>query len=142
MGKFFAVLMGLIVALAVGGYYNYQRNAPLDKELENRAYASLSDQDLEALISAHTAERDAVRSKLGGGKADPTRVMYGYAPSDLKGKVKAFDHFQKRNSRLKELNRVALQHQVVIEAIQLEQSIRERGLDEEWTRIMRRVTTL
>jgi hypothetical protein len=141
MAKFFAVLMGLIVAVAIGGYYNYQRNAHLDKELENRAYASLSDPDLDALISAHTTERDQMRATLGGGKADPTRVMYGFAPSDLKGKVQAFDHFQRRNSRLKELNRIALQHQVVIEALQREQSIRERGLDQESTRIIRRVTT-
>jgi hypothetical protein len=141
MAKFFAVLMGLIVVLAIGAYYNYQRNAHLDKELENRAYASLGDSDLDALISAHTSERDKIKGTLGDGKADPTRVMYGFAPSDLKGKVKAFDHFQRRNSRLKELNRIALQHQVVIEALQKEQSIRDRGLDKEWTRIMRRVTT-
>ena len=140
MRQFFLSLVILILVVGGAGFANYQRNAPLDAELADRPYARYSDADLEALLTAHTAERDRIRGALS--KDDPTKVMNGFAAGDFDGKLQAFDKFQKRNNAYKQINGMALEHEVEIDVLEKERSIRKRGLHDPRKRMLRRILTL
>lgn len=142
MRQILLALVILVLVVGGAGFANYQRNAPLDNELADRPYARYSDADIEALVTAHKAQRDAIRGALSKKSSDPTRVMNGFAAGDFDGKVHAFDKFQKRNQAFKQVNGMAIEHEVEIEVLQKEQSIRKRGLHHERTRILRRVLSL
>ena len=135
--------MLLIATVGVGlaGLANYHRNAPLDQELENRPYGTISDEDLAALIDAYTTERGGAIARMGSKRQDRTRVMDGFAPGDLDGKLKAFDSFQRKNERWREQNRQRIEFDIELEKLKKEKGIRERGLDQERNRILRRLLT-
>lgn len=123
-----------------GAYFNYQRNAPMDKELEFRPYKGLSDADLETLIEAYRANITSLTQQLGSGPdySGFQRVR----PHDFGGKLEAFERFQEENERWKVGHRKTIEGKVVVDALLLEKSIRDRGLHKESVRIMRRVTAL
>jgi len=139
--KLVGPLLIALVVLVGGGYYNYQRNAPLDRELQNRPHAGLSTSDLELLFEAHKAELARLERKLGV-QSDGTREVGSYAPSDLKGKLQGFDRFQSRNRLWKEVYREKLDQELAIESIDKERALRHQGLDQRWVQIWRRVSTL
>jgi len=141
MGKFFLVLVLLVVGLGVAGFANYQRNEPLDHELQNRPYQAYKIEDLQKLENAYQGEMDGLQARLSRTGGDNTRMLDGYAPADFDGKLKAFERFQRKNNSWRDTNRARLEHEVELEKIQSELSIRERGLDDELTRIKRRVLT-
>ena len=141
MGKFLLIVLVLGVALGIGGYTNYERNAHLDEELRDRPYAGYSDADLDSLTNAYEGEMSGLQARLGKAAGDNTRVMDGYAPADFDGKVKAFEQFQRKNNAYRDTNRKRLGHQVELENLQKEQRIRSEGLNDEFTRIKRRVLT-
>lgn len=130
----------LLVALLVGGGYNYHRNAPLDRELEFRPYAGLKDADLAALLAVHRAKRDQIAASFG--ERGPEAGFAALAPSDYPGKVTAFERFQRENERWKQGRRDMLTQQTMVDALELEQRIRSEGLDQAWARILRRAVTL
>lgn len=141
MGKFLLVLLLLVVGVGVAGFANYQRNEALDHELQNRPYQAYKLGDLEKLASAYQGEMDGLQARLARTGGDNTRIMDGYAPADFEGKLKAFEQFQRKNNSWRDTNRARLEHEVELEKIQKELAIRERGLDDEFTRIKRRVLT-
>jgi hypothetical protein len=141
MGKALVVFVILVMVVAIGAFSNYQRNAPLDEELRDRPYASLADKDLNALLGAYEGQVAGLQSQLGNPKADRTGVMDGFAPADFDGKLKAFDRFQRQESRWRNTNRSKLENQIEVEKLQKERGIRDRGLHEERNRILRRVLT-
>jgi hypothetical protein len=141
VGKSLAVLLIATVGVGLAGFANYHRNAPLDRELEVRPYGTISDDDLKALIEAYSMERDGAVARLGGKRNDRTRVMDGFAPGDLDGKLKAFDSFQRKNERWRDHNRQRIEFNIELEKLKTEQGIRDRGLHEERNRILRRVLT-
>ena len=138
------VLLGfliVVVALCGAAYANYERNAPLDAELRDRPYAGLADKDLKALLDAYKAEKRGYQTQLAKSGGDRTTVMDGLAPADYHGKVKAFESFQRQNERWRDVNRQRLSHEVEVEKLEREASIRARGLHIEKNRILRRLTT-
>ena len=141
MRQFFLSLLVAVLVVGGGGAINYYRNAPLDAELEDRQFERYADADLEALLAAHKMERDRIRKALSKKSNDPTSVMNGFAAADFHGRLNAFDKFQVRNSAYKRVNAVALEHEVEIEALEWEQGIRARGLDDPKQRVWRRITT-
>ena len=140
MGKFLAFLLIATLGVGLAGFANYHRNAPLDRELENRPYGTLSDHGLKALIDGYNLERDGAIARLGKG-SDRTRVMDGLAPGDLHGKLKAFDSFQRKNEQWRDHNRERIEFNIELEKLKKEQGIRDRGLDDERSRILRRLFT-
>ena len=140
MGKFLAIILIATLGVGLAGFANYHRNEPLDRELVNRPYGTLSDDDLKALIGAYNLERDGAIARLGKGN-DRTRVMDGLAPGDLHGKLKAFNSFQRKNERWRDHNRERIGFNIELEKLKKEQGIRQRGLHEERNRILRRVLT-
>jgi hypothetical protein len=142
MQKFLLSLVIVVLMVGGAGFANYQRNAPLDAELADRPYARYADGDIEALLAAHKSERDRIRGALTGDAADPTRVMNGFAAGDFDGKIHAFDKFQRKNQAFKQINGMALEHEVEIEVLEKEQNIRKRGLHDPRQRVLRRVLTL
>ena len=140
MGKALLALTVLVAAAAGGGYYNYERNAHLDEELAGRPYATLADAELDLLIAAYEQERAeleerlaVIASRAGGGR--------GYG-DDLMGKVKGFDRAQRHATQWRDAQAEMLDRQVAVESLEREKQIRTRGLDSEWQRVWRRVTTL
>jgi hypothetical protein len=141
MGKAMLALVLLLAAAGGGGYYNYQRNAHLDEELGARPYASLSTEQLELLVAAYQQERDELARQVAVVAADdgsPSRAP----AADFMGKVSDFDRAQRDSVRWREVRGQMLEREVELEKLEREKGIRARGLDDEWTRIWRRVTTL
>ncbi len=141
MGKLFLGILVLVVGLGAAGYANYERNAPLDEELKDRPYKALAEDDLNALSSAYQKELDGLSGRLKATAGDKTGIMDGYAPADFDGKVKAFESFQRKNNSWRDTNRLRLEHEGELEKIEKERRIRSEGLDDETTRILRRVLT-
>jgi hypothetical protein len=132
------ILLCVALALPIGGFVNYQRNAPLDQELKNRTYASLSDADLAMLVNAHEGQTRAYESRLAEGPQGQEMVD-GYAAADLDAKLKGFESFQEFNRQWRDMRGQLLEQKAALEELSREQSIRARGLDREHRRILRRV---
>lgn len=139
--KILAVLVLLPLLLVGAAFSNYQRNAPLDEELRNRPYKSISDKDLAALLEAYKGEMQGFETRMNRFSKDRTKVMDGFAPADYDGKVRAFESFQRKNESWRDANRARLGHVVELEKLEHEKSIRDRGLHIEKNRILRRITT-
>ncbi len=137
--KNLGLIVVVLVALAGAAWFNYQRNAPLDKDLEFRPYSGLSDGDLASLIDAY--ELDVVTKTQGLGDGPDHSGISRSAPSDFGGKLQAFERFQAENARWKAGHRAAVEGKVVIDRLLKERAIRDAGLDQEWRRILRRVAT-
>ncbi len=134
------ILLVLVVALPIGGYVNYQRNEPLDQELKDRTYAALSNHDLKALADAYQSQTAAYKSRLAEGGPQGQDMVDGHAAADFEAKLKGFESFQQFNRQWRDIRGKMLEQQAALEKIRREQSIRTRGLHEEWRRILRRVT--
>lgn len=139
--RLFGPLLLLLLALAGGGYYNYERNAPLDADLQNRPHATLSTRDLEILYQAHKSELERLTKQLAA-KPDGTQEVQNYAPSDVKGKLQSFDRFQSRNKAWQDVYGDKVDQEIALESVEKERVIRQKGLDKRLNQILRRVTTL
>jgi hypothetical protein len=141
MFKGVLALLVLVAALAGGAYFNYMRNAPLDADLHKpRPYATISTPDVTALLQAY--EQELARAKGGVANAPGGEGAIDRADrSDLGGKARGFASFQKENERWKNQRGRVFEQEKQLADIRLEKSIRDRRLDDEWTRIWRRVST-
>ncbi len=135
-----ALVVAVVLLLGLGGagFVNYQRNAPLDRDLEFRPYKGLSEADLGALRDAYEKSVSHMEGSLG---TPDDGVFRRVKPGDFQGKVQAFERFQKENERWKDGHRAALENRATIDAIKREQGIRKAGLDNPWRRILRRATS-
>lgn len=131
------MLLGLVCG---GGYYNYQRNAHLDKDLKFRPFAGITDPELQVLVEAYETKMQHMARNFGA--SGPQVHNRRAAPSDLPSKVAAFEQFQRENERWKEGRRQILSESATIDQLRHEQKIREQGLHKPWVRMMRRVTTM
>jgi hypothetical protein len=136
------VILLLFLALLGGaGFYNYDRNEHLDKDLQLRPYKGLSDTDLASLIEAYQQQISGMVASHAA-EGGPRDSIGRAAPSDLAGKLEAFEEFQQENVRWRERHRAVLGEQVTLDKLRLERAIRDAGLDQEWRRILRRLITL
>ncbi len=135
-----STLVIIACALLIGGFVNYRRNAPLDVELQNRTYAELKADDLDALLAAYELETRRLRAWV---DEEPMAAPVDRArsASDVGGKAETFSRFQREAHRWRVARYEVLEHEATVEALQLEKSIRARGLDQRWRQILRRVTT-
>ena len=138
--KVLGIIFLVLVALAGAAVFNYQRNAPLDKALEFRPYAGLSDADLQALIDAY--QTDVVQKTQGLGGGPDVGIISRPHPSAFDEKLRAFERFQAENERWKQGHRAAIEGRVIVDRLLKEKAIRDAGLHEEWRRVLRRVVTL
>jgi hypothetical protein len=141
MGDKSTLFILMLCALTIGGFVNYRRNAPLDAELQNRTYADLNDPDLDTLIQAYEEETRRLGAWVDQAPlADvPSQALDA---SDLGGKVKTFERYQRETNRWRSLRQEVLQREATLEALNKEKSLRARGLDKRWRQILRRVITL
>ncbi len=135
-----STLVIIACALLIGGFVNYRRNAPLDVELQNRTYAELKADDLDALLAAYELETRRLRAWV---DEEPMAAPVDRArsASDVGGKAETFSRFQREARRWRVARYEVLEREATVEALQLEKSIRARGLDQRWRQILRRVTT-
>ncbi|MFQ5696760.1 MAG: hypothetical protein ACE5IL_00550 [Myxococcota bacterium] len=135
-------LVALLAAcLGAGGYWNYQRNAYLDRDLEFRPFASYSVEQIELLLQARRGEAARLQ-RSSASVPDGVALLSREDPSDLGGKARAFDRFQHAHSRWRAQHGEALEEQARIEGLEKELEIRRAGLDREWQRILRRALRL
>lgn len=140
--KTFLALMILVIAVVGGGYYNYKRNAHLEADLQQpRPFATLKTADLTQLLAAYEKDVARLRANVGTapGGAD---VIDRFDASDVGGKAQGFASFQKDNQRWKNARGQVFELEKTITDLRFEKSIRDRGLDNEKTRIWRRLTTI
>jgi hypothetical protein len=134
------LLLVLLVGLPLVGGFNYMRNAPLDDELKDRPYAGISDADLAALLAAYGKQVEHARAAL-------TTEPDSYALNDpgrfgqYGEKVEAFEKFQRSNDQWKQARGQLFSEQTTLQALQREDSIRQRGLHRPLPRIWRRIST-
>jgi hypothetical protein len=142
MVRIAVAFLALVSGLGGAGYWNYQRNAGLDRDLENRPYRTLSTGDLQLLEQAYRDELTGYTQKLDVHRRAAASGHSGsYAPSDLQGKIEGFGRAQARAGQMREVNLEKLEREVGIEQIAHELTIREAGLDQPWNRIKRRLLT-
>ena len=141
MGDKSTLVLFVLCALTIGGFVNYRRNAPLDAELKNRTYADLKARDLDTLIQAYEQETRRLRAWV---DQEPLADVPSQAldDSDLGGKVKTFERYQREANRWRSLRQEVLQREATLEALNKEKDLRARGLDQRWRQILRRITTL
>ncbi|MEE9280464.1 MAG: hypothetical protein V3V67_09845 [Myxococcota bacterium] len=134
----------LVVAVLVGlpalGVVNYRRNAPLDDELQSRVYASMSDQDLNALVEAYQGEVDRLASRVAE-RPQAEDELDGFAASDLAGRVEGFESFQQYNRQWRRSRAQLFEQEAALAELLREKSIRDQGLHRPLNRIKRRVLT-
>ncbi len=135
-----STLVIIACALLIGGFVNYRRNAPLDVEIQNRTYAELKAEDLDALLAAYELETRRLRAWVDD-EPMAAPVDRARSASDVGGKAETFSRFQREARRWRVARSEVLEREATVEALQLEKSIRARGLDQRWRQILRRVTT-
>jgi hypothetical protein len=142
MLRFMWALTALCAALGGAGYWNYQRNAPLDEALkpEKRPYAKLSAADLSALEQAYRDElagyvRQVDQHARSGGGGGAT----GFG--DLQGNIDEFGRAQAGAGRMRQAQLAQREQEVVLEQIARERELRAAGLDDPWNRFKRRLLT-
>jgi hypothetical protein len=140
MGNTSISLIVLVGLLVIGGLVNYERNAALDAPLADRPYADLNRDTLDQLVETHEAQLAELTAWVEE-SPDASVPRQELAPSDLGGKWRAFERYQKESKRWKALRNAVLEHEVVLQGLKKEQGIRNQGLDQPWWRIYRRVTT-
>ena len=135
-----STLVIIACALLIGGFVNYRRNAPLDAELQNRTYAELKADDLDALLAAYELETRRLRAWV---DEEPMAAPVDRArsASDVGGKAETFSRFQREANRWRAQRYEVLEREATIEALQKEKSIRARGLNLRWRQVLRRVTS-
>jgi hypothetical protein len=141
MGKAILLLMILVVGVGGTGYYNYQRNAPMDADLHQpRPFSTLETADVTQLLAAY--DKDLARLKGNVANAPGgAEVIDRFGSSDVGGKAQGFASFQRDNERWKNKRGQVFELEKTIADLRLEKSIRDRGLHVEQTRIWRRVST-
>ena len=141
MFKAFLLLVVLVIGVVGGGYYNYMRNASMDADLQQpRPFKTFSTDNVGKLLSAYEADlarlKGTVASAPGG-----DGVIDRFDASDVGGKAQGFASFQRENQRWKNKRGQVFELEKTVGDLRLEKSIRDRGLDNERTRIWRRVST-
>ena len=140
---FKAILALLIVGVVLGGgaYYNYNSNVALDADLSKpRPYKTISTEQVGELLKAY--QSDIARAKQSVAKAPGAAGAIDRADaSDVGGKAKGFANFQRDNEHWKNERGQIFEQEKTLSDLRLEKSIRDRKLDDEWTRIWNRVST-
>ena len=141
MGKAILALLVLVVAAAGAGYWNYNRNAGIEADLHKpRPFANVSTPDLAKLIAAYEEEAKRAKARVAAAPGGEDAIAQQDA-SDVGGKAQAFANFQRNNEAWKAQRGAVMEHQVEIEQLKFEKSIRDRHLDDPKEVFKRRLLT-
>ena len=133
---FLRFLTLLLLATAIAGGANYVRNEPLDAELADRPYATISEAELNSLRRAYRAEAEDLRAWIA---AEPQARPSATSASDMQGKLQDFERFQHEANEWRAQRSRLLEREVTLAKLQQERSIRDRGLHRPWRQVLRRV---
>ena len=141
MFKAVLALVVVLVALAGGGFWNYQRNAHLVADVEKpRPYGSLSDADFEQMLAAYEGEARRAKQGVANTPGEAAQID-AYGSSDLGGKAEGFESYQRQNERWKRERGRAMEQDFMVKELRAEKAIRDRGLDDPRKRFWLRLTT-
>ncbi|HTO07121.1 MAG TPA: hypothetical protein VMR86_08690 [Myxococcota bacterium] len=137
------VLLFVVLVAAAGGglYWNYNRNAGMEADLHKpRPFANLSTPDLVKLIAAYEAETKRAKARVAAAPGGEDAIDRK-GESDVGGKAEAFAAFQRQNEAWKAQRGAAMEHQVELEQLKFEKTIRDRHLDDPTEVFKRRLLT-
>ena len=134
MGKLGLLL--LVCTLSVGGFVNYQRNLAVEREVRLRLYADLNSEGLETLIRAYEQDLAEAEGWLGDAPQEPSARA---KTSGRDGQRSAFERFRQDTRAWDERRQAVLDREVMLEALQTEHAIRERGMNRRWRKILGRL---
>jgi uncharacterized membrane protein YebE (DUF533 family) len=141
MGKVLFLLVLLVAAVAGRGYWNYNRNAAIEADLHKpRPFANISTPDLMKLIAAYEAENKRAKARVAATPGSDAAISQK-DESDIEGKADAFAAFQRQNEAWKAQRGNVMEHQVELEQLRFEKSIRDRHLDDPQEVFKRRLLT-
>lgn len=141
MFKLVLAFVVLVAAVAGGGYWNYQRNAPLVAEVEGpRPYKTLSDADFKKLLAAYEGQLNRHKQGVSGTPGEAGGID-AHDSSDVGGKAQAFAQYQRQNERWKRERGQVMEDEHMVKELRREKAIRERGLDDPHARFWLRLTT-
>jgi hypothetical protein len=141
MVKAVLLLVVLVAAVAGAGYWNYNRNAGIEADLHKpRPFASLSTPDLLKLLAAYEGETNRAKARVAANPGSDSAISQKDA-SDVEGKAEAFAAFQRQNEAWKARRGNVIEHQVELEQLKFEKSIRDRHLDDPNEVFKRRLLT-
>ena len=128
--KYVLLLLVLVGAAAGGLFYNYNRNAGIEADLHKpRPYAKFATKDIEALIAAYQGEIKRAKSRVAAAPGGEDAIA-AQAESDVSGKAEAFANFQRNNEQWKRQRGSVMEHEVELQQLQFEKTIRDRHLDD------------
>ena len=129
-------LLVLLLILAVGGAYNYQRNVK-QEELQLRPYRGYSDSDLQALLEAYRTDADQLAKRYGAVRKVRSTVRGGGLIDE---QVRQFEEIQRRGDEVRDAGAQISMREADI--AQMEREIRLRDQERDRLRLfLRRVAT-
>ena len=138
-GKALGSFLLLLVLIAGGGAWNYQRNLQTEEAQGHRPYASYASEDLEALRSAYGNEVQGGRANLDQAKRNRARPQ-GDAGS-IAGNVAQFQRATRASSAIRQAASQVASGQSQVAELDREIELRER-FGEGMERHIKRLTTL
>lgn len=130
-------LLALLLLLAGGGAWNYQRNLARESQ-EDRPLRGYAEADLEKLLSAYEQEVKRLSSRAGATKRASARDL----PGQLVGeKAREFERVQRASARVRDANGDVAEAELMVARISQELS-RRGGERDPMAVFLRRLTTL
>jgi hypothetical protein len=130
MGKALLLLVVLVVGAAGGLYYNYNRHASIEADLQKpRPYAKIPTADLAKLIQAYQSDIKRAKARVAAAPTGSDSIDRRDA-SDVGGKAEAFAGFQHQNEQWKEQRGRVMEQEAELKQLLFEKSIRDRHLDD------------
>jgi hypothetical protein len=129
-------LLVLLLILAVGGAFNFQRNVKKE-ERQLRPYRGYSDSDLQALLEAYRADADQLAKRYGAVKTARSNVRGGGLIDE---QVRQFEEIQERGAQVRDAGAQISMREADIAQMEREILLRDQERDR-LRHFLRRVAT-
>ena len=115
------LLVVLVLALGVGGAWNYRRNLEAETAENPRPYRTLSDVEIGQLIAAYQGEIDQWQARQGGPERGSGAVR---DRAHFEDQVREFERVQREGARGRALGGELLLRRIELEKLEEEQRLR------------------
>jgi hypothetical protein len=120
------LLVVLVLALGVGGAWNYRRNLEAEAMESPRPYRTLSDVEIEQLITAYRSEIDEWAVRGGEARTRPSSVR---ERAHFEDRIREFERVQRAGARERAVDDQLVMRQVELEKLEEEQRLRSGSQD-------------
>jgi hypothetical protein len=120
------LLVVLLLALGVGGAWNYRRNLDAEAAESPRPYRTLSDAEIEQLITAYEGEIGEWETREGGVRSTTGGVR---DRAHFDDRVREFERVQRSGARVRAVGDELRVRQIELEKLEEEQRLRSDSQD-------------